>query len=142
MQVIFYQNNSDVNEYPKSLSRLIAVNGNFRADTVDILSPVFEISANIPKTANYMEIPALNRFYYCSLEIIRTGLMRVRGTVDVLQTYFEDAKYCPCVIARSGNAWNAKLPDNSRPFYQNTTRQYITIGDVGTPSEIVLVTVG
>lgn len=142
MQITFYNNNSDANVYPKSLSRVSSINGAFRAETIDQINPVFEISSATPITANYMYIPAFRRYYFCTIDIVRTGLYKVSGNVDVLESWFDYIKECPCILSRSGNVWNAYLQDNERQFYQNTTRQYITVGDVGTPSEIILVTVG
>lgn len=142
MQIIFYNNNSDVNVYPKSLSQVSAINGAFRAETIDQLQPVFEISSATPIAANYMYIPTFRRYYFCTIDIVRTGLYKVTGNVDVLQSWFDYIKECPCILSRSSNVWNAYISDDKRKFYQKTTRQYITIGDVGTPSELILVTVG
>lgn len=141
MQITFYQNNSDDSAVPKNLNEIASLTGSFR-ESVDILNPVFTVTSATTLTANYCYIPEFSRYYFCEISVLRTGIYQITAHVDALQSWFNYIKQCPAIIDRTDNAWNAYIPDSERKFFQYKHNQYITIGDVGIPKKIVMLTVG
>ena len=141
MQIIFYVNNSDDKTVPKDLTQVSSLTGTAK-EKLDILNPSILITSTTPITANYMYIPELSRYYFCTIEIVRTGIYRVTGHVDVLQSFWTDIQNCPIIAQESKNVWNAYIEDSNRKFFQYGKKQYITIGDIGAPTAQIMVTVG
>ena len=61
---------------------------------------------------------------------------------DVLQSFAGQIIAAPVIIDRAAGAWNTYIPDPQRSFYAYRSNQYINIGDVGEPKDIIMVTVG
>jgi len=142
MTITFYTTSADVKFVPKVLEDETVLTGSLRG-TADILNPVLEVTSTVPLNSNYCYIEEFNRFYFCSIEVIRTGLYRVSCKVDVLQSYYNQFKTIPCIIRRNTYVFNSYVPDDKRRFYQYTLPQYITIGEpLGHPTELLMVTVG
>lgn len=143
MQIIFYNNNSDDNAVPKDLNLLNTLTGELK-DTTDILNPSILITSNVSLSANYMYIAAFNRYYFITtIEVVRAGLYRVTGKVDVLNSHWQEIKNCSVIAEKSRNLYNAFIVDGKRKFYQYTRAQYVKIGeDIGKPTTPILITVG
>lgn len=111
----------------------------------DRINPVIIVDTskvNLDGT-NYMEIPEFGRKYYITSIVGDTGSsVNVAGHVDVLGTYDAQIRECPCIAARSSSHVNAYLQDNARLFNTYTWNQYITLGDIGAPSPIIIRTLG
>lgn len=92
---------------------------------------------------NYMEIPDFGRKYFINSITGDTGhSVNVAGHVDVLGTYDTQIRACPCIAARSSSHANMYLQDNARLFNTYTWNQYISLGDIGAPSPIIIRTLG
>lgn len=111
----------------------------------DRINPVIIVDTskvNLDGT-NYMEIPEFGRKYFINSIVGDTGRsVSVAGHVDVLGTYDEQIRACPCIAARSSSHINAFLQDNLRLFNTYTWNQYLTLGDIGAPSPIIIRTLG
>ena len=111
----------------------------------DRINPVIIVDTskvNLDGT-NYMEIPEFGRKYFITSIVGDTGhSVSVSGHVDVLGTYDAAIRACPCIAARSSSHVNAYLQDNARLFNTYTWNQYITLGDIGAPSPIIIRTLG
>ena len=142
MHITFYTNSSDDKTVPKTLTQVSTITG-YSRENLDMQNPVLLITSNTPITANYMYIQEFSRYYFCRIEIVKSGLYRAHGKVDVLQSFWNEIKNAPCIINRSKNQYNGFIDDPERKFYQYTQPQYINIGsDIGKPDTTILVTVG
>lgn len=95
------------------------------------------------ENTNYMEIPEFGRKYFITSIVGDIGrTITVSGHVDVLGTYDQQIRACPCIAARSSSHVNAFLQDNSRLFNTYTWNQYLSLGDLGAPSPIIIRTLG
>lgn len=145
IQVRFGTTTSD----DRKLTKTIAwKQGFFNCDVyvpTDRINPVIIVDTskvNLDGT-NYMEIPEFGRKYFITSIVGDTGhSVNVSGHVDVLGTYDEQIRSCPCIAARSSSHANMFLQDNSRLFNTYTWNQYISIGDIGAPSPIIIRTLG
>ena len=111
----------------------------------DRLNPVIIVDTSKVDLAdtNYMEIPEFGRKYFITSIVGDIGkTVNVAGHVDVLGTYDTQIRTCPCIAARSSSHVNAYLQDNARLFNTYTWNQYITLGDIGAPSPIIIRTLG
>lgn len=141
MQIQVYTVPNDSKAIPKTLENPITLNGALRNE-VDIINPTFEVTSAVPLTCNYCYIQEYSRYYFVTVDTVRTGLYRLRCKCDVLQTYYPQFKSIPCIIGRSTNVFNSYIPDSKRNFFQYTQQTYKNIGDIGAPTTLLMVTVG
>lgn len=130
MNITFYENvKVDDRVVDKSAALAAATkyevqNGVLREE-VDILSPSFNTTDNVPLGCNYAYIPDFRRWYYVTIEVIRTGIRRVTMHVDVLMTWKDAIKQSKCVANRTahqgtkGNI-NMFVPDKHLPMFTYT----------------------
>ena len=141
MNIYTYLSKESAGTFPKLLENKQTLQGNVR-DILDIENPVIRIETSAINF-NYVEIPDLHRFYFVIDAVaVRNNIFDITCAVDVLQSHYAQFVNSPCIVSRSENNWNSYIDDNSRKFYQYTSNQYITIGDLGAPEKIVIVTVG
>ena len=118
MIINLFVNSSEPNKIGKTLSSELEISGTLRGET-DILNPVVMIEAENLSQYNYMTIPQFHRKYFIDdISVVRANLWRVRGRVDVLDTY-KDAIKAQHVILRSsdnrgdnyvpGEQWKSKV---------------------------------
>lgn len=89
MQAVLYNNMSDINVIGKNLINAQRVNITLK-DTTNILRPSLELVTPV-LNFNYFYIPTFSRYYFIDdKSIIRNGLLRVVGRVDVLESYKQD----------------------------------------------------
>lgn len=143
MQIYLYVVSDDPDTMPKTLSDPVTVAGSVRDPSVDLMRPVITLTGTPAGTYNYAYIPDFNRYYFVDPPVTeRTGLVMLPMRIDVLQTYHDQIMSAPVILERSTDVFNADIADPRRQFYQDRQNQYITIGDVGAPASIVMVTVG
>jgi len=130
MNIIFYENvNADDRVVDKTAALEAATkyevqNGVLREE-VDILDPSFNTTDNVPLGCNYAYIPDFRRWYYVTIEVIRTGIRRVTMHVDVLMTWKDAIKASEGVVTRTygqgenGNL-NAFIVDDEMPMFSYT----------------------
>lgn len=142
MEIQLYQTSSDPREMPKILTAVgSAISGALRDET-SIITPSIMVNTD-PRSANYAYISEFSRYYFIEeVTSVRTGLWMIKLRCDVLETYYNKIMESPCIVERSSSLPNSYLADSERKFYQDRFNQYITIGDVGDPKTIVMVTVG
>lgn len=149
MQINLYQITEDPHTMPKTLPEAVTVTGAIRDEQVDVMHPAILLSGAPSSQYNYAYLPDFNRYYFVDPPITeRTGLIRLQLHVDVLQSFYDDIMSADVIVDRTQNAtaltpgWNSYLQDPQRAFYQYTLPQYITLGDIGRPSNILIVTAG
>lgn len=130
MNIVFYENvNVDDRVVDKTAALEAATkyevqNGVLREE-VDILDPSFNTTDNVPLGCNYAYIPDFRRWYYVTIEVIRTGIRRVTMHVDVLMTWKDAIKQAKCVAnrtAKQGEKGNINMfvPDDHLPMFTYT----------------------
>lgn len=110
-------------------------------EKVDRINPVLKVDTSKVDLAdtNYMEIPEFGRKYFITDITGDIGkTVYVHGHVDVLSTYDTQIRACKCIAARSTTQVNAFLQDNARLFNVYTWNQYLTLGDIGAPTALVV----
>lgn len=143
MTFYIYQISEDPVVFPKTLPEGTTVTGTIRDDAVDVMDPVILLTGAPSVACNYAYIPDFGRYYFVDpSETIRTGLIALHMHVDVLQSFADQIIAAPIIVNRAASKWNAFIADPERIFYQDRCNQYVTIGDVGAPANVVMVTVG
>lgn len=103
MVIRLFVNSSEPNKIGKSLTEELEISGTLRGET-DILNPVVIIEAENLSQYNYMTIPQFHRKYFIDdISVVRAGLWRVRGRVDVLDTYKDAIKAQHVILQSSDN---------------------------------------
>lgn len=114
-------------------------------DATDRLNPVIVVDTTQVDLSdtNYMEIPEFGRKYFIT-SIVGTAAktVNVSGHVDVLGTYDEQIRKCKCIIERSSTPFNFYLQDNRRLCNSYVINDYYVLGDLGDPTDVILVTLG
>ena len=121
MTINLFQNNSDKNVVSKSLTAKGTVTGTLREDC-SIIDPVIKIEgisgSDLPYL-NYLEVVEFGRYYYIT-DIVLTGkLYECHCHIDVLETYKDQIKVLPAVIARQESQNNVMLTDGLIKTYAN-----------------------
>lgn len=143
MTLYLYTIGDDPLKFPKTLPEGTTLTGTIRDQSVDLFRPSILLQGAPGDGYNYAYIPDFGRYYFVDPPITeRTGLVRLQMRCDVLQSFADQIIAAPAIIDRSSSAWNVYIPDTERKFYQHTTHQYITIGTIDKPSEIIMATIG
>ena len=113
---------------------------------VDRINPSIIVdSAQIDLSdCNYMSIPEFGRFYFITSITGKSAKTKIAtGHVDVLHTYKDQIRQCPCIAERSTSKYNMYLADGRRLFNSYCYNDYHVIGsDIGEPDSVVLITIG
>ena len=126
MDCILYINNSDSRVFNKKLTPVIPHDAEAPEIPINILEDssivdptfIFSSAANVLQ-ANYMFVPELGRYYYIT-DIVLTGkLFECHCHIDVLETYKDQIKVLPAVIARQESQNNVMLTDGLIKTYAN-----------------------
>ena len=123
--VKLYTNASEYDHVDKSLTQIGADLTCTARGECSILYPEIEIAIDtIPATANYMYIEDFGRYYFIDeIVSVRTGLVRIRGTVDPLTSFATQLRQCSGIVHRAeiANAYNTYLDDGAFRTYANPT---------------------
>ena len=119
MTINLFQNNSDANVVQKSLTTKGTVTGTLR-EGCSIIDPVIKIEgisgSDLPYL-NYLEIVEFGRYYYIRDIVLVGKLFECHCHIDVLNTYKDQIKTLPAVIARNENLNNVMLTDGLLKTY-------------------------
>lgn len=146
MQIDFYNNQSDPREIPKNITDKTTKNGTLR-DAANVQNPIIITTYN-PIDTNYCYIPEFNRYYFINgVSAVRNGIFEISCKCDVLQSFLSEIENAPIIAARvsmGAENWgfNNFIPDDKRKFFQHTETQYKIIGDLGAPTNILMITAG
>ena len=136
MQIKFYKITDDRRKLNKTLTAgnlKKTLTGELKIDT-DILNPILEVGYDADiLTCNYMEIPALGRYYYIENITTSTQRLLVAGHVDVLQTYATSIRDLDCIVARQESDGNANFYLNDKMFRAHNFKIVKTIDFPSTP---------
>ena len=145
MEIILYQNNSPSNFITKSLVNEIKLNGSLREQS-SIIDPEILIEAENLARYNYMYIAEFKRFYYINdLTSVRKGLWRVKGHVDVLNTYRSEIKSHQAIISKQEKTSDAELYFDDSSFIVKNQKYIETVNfpsGLNQDGEYILITAG
>lgn len=95
-----YKNHSENNEIQKNITDKNTINGISRT-SIDILSPVIEVSGLNVNAYNYCYIEELKRYYYIENTVLNpNGVSVLSLRVDVLMTYADDIRAATGLITK------------------------------------------
>ena len=137
-------NNSEREKLSKSVTDIITVSGELKAET-SIIDPVIiiECDLNAVINCNYMTIPSFGRSYFVNnIRSIRNGLVEFSCHVDVLSSFAEQIRGNSAIVKRQENAWNLYLNDGTFKVYQNPNVLTKAFPSGFTTQEIVLASAG
>lgn len=121
MTINLFQNNSDANVVQKSITAKGTVTGTLR-EGCSIIDPVIKIEgisgSDLPYL-NYLEIVEFGRYYYIRDIVLVGKLFEVHCHIDVLETYKDQIKPLPAIIARNSEQYNLYLQDGLIKEYAN-----------------------
>lgn len=145
IHVKFYKNLQDnrvLDKNPTPLTQEYVVCDVY--DPCDRLDPILTIDRDLVnfKTLNYMYIEEFGRYYFITnISGERGNKAVITGHVDVLNTYKKDIMEAQIIAERSSNQYNFYLSDPQRIFSSRVVEQYVSIGSLTQPHELVLITV-
>lgn len=120
MVVTTFINKSQSNVIEKNLEQLQT----FEISLIhefNILTPVLIFTkSNFNFNANYIYIPQYNRYYFINDITTSSGnRVQINCSIDVLKTYAEQIKNCPCVVLRSESVGINQITDDKLPIAPN-----------------------
>ena len=118
-----YVNASEYDHVTKDITQIDSDLTCIARGECSILNPEIEVElSSVPYNANYMYIADFGRYYYIDeIVTVRTGLYRIRGTVDPLMSFATQIKACTGIVKRAESeaAYNLYLNDGSFRAYSN-----------------------
>lgn len=120
MVVTTFINKSQSNVIEKNLEQLQT----FEVSLIhefNILTPVLIFTkSNYNFNANYIYISQYNRYYFINDITTSSGnRVQINCSIDVLKTYAEQIKNCPCVVLRSESIGINQITDDKLPISPN-----------------------
>lgn len=132
MEIIAYTTTTDRNNINKYLIQKRIFLGQLR-ESCDIINPVItfettenEIWGSLFPEFNYIWIKDFSRYYFVNdIVHVASNLWEIHAHVDVLYTYKDQIKACPCIASRNQYNYNPLLPDPNIPINSNDQTQII-----------------
>lgn len=114
MQVTFYNMSSSLEVVNKTKTTIKSVDceayeGFTEEDPIMIVARDDSLLS-----ANYMYISSTNRYYFCKVRILNGRKMSITGHTDVISTFYDNYKNCPCIIDRTSDTslYNKDITDD------------------------------
>ena len=99
MNLTLYKNSSDNRCINKKIKQVLSLSGNLKNES-SVMNPTVIIQTDIIDF-NYLYIQEFKRYYYVdNITILRTNLIQVDASVDVLMSNKDVIKYLPCLVER------------------------------------------
>lgn len=112
MEIRLYNNTSDTNVVDKTINNEYTITGTLR-DVSNMKTPSIVIQHTGVFQYNYAYIPEFNRYYYINEVVtVRTGLLNIMLTCDVLMSFKSDIRNSTAVIIESTDTDVSNYLDN------------------------------
>ena len=113
MDIILYNNTSEINKIGKNLTMAQTLSGTLR-DTTNIINPVILVNVASISDKNYCYINDFGRYYFITdITVVRTGLFALSLSVDVLESFKNDIKNLSVILSNTQTTGiNNYLPSN------------------------------
>lgn len=121
MNITLYTTTDDMRTVDKTLTTVKSVTAT-PTEPMNVLAPTLIINYdNSVLSANYVYIPALNRYYYIdNIDLLKGNRILLSCRVDVLKTYANDIGNCNCICVRSESIGTpTQIPDKNLPIDPN-----------------------
>ena len=121
MTINLFQNESDTNVVSKTLTSKGTLTGTLR-EGCSIIDPVIKvegISGSDLPFINYAEVVEFGRYYYIKDIVLVGNLFELHMHIDVLETYKDQIKELPAIVARNEFNYNLYLQDGLIKEYAN-----------------------
>ena len=121
MNITLYTTADDVRTVNKALNTVKVVTAT-PTEPMNVLTPTLIINYdNNVLSANYVYIPALNRYYYIdNMDLLKGNRLLLTCRVDVLKTYAAALTDCGCIVTRSESIGTpTEVPDKNLPVDPN-----------------------
>ncbi len=149
MEIIAYTTTTDRNNINKYLIQKRIFLGQLR-ESCDIIDPVitFETTENevwgtLFPEFNYIWIKDFSRYYFVNdIVHIASNLWEIHAHVDVLFTYKDQIKACPCVCARNQYRQTPLITDEKAPLSANAQTQIINFSKTFDNDQIIFAVAG
>lgn len=115
MQIILYNQSSDVNKLNKTLGTGVTVTGTIK-DESSVENPEIILSRAITDNFNYFYIQDLHRYYFVTDKTLEHQRTIITGHVDVLMSFNTAIKNLQIVAERASNNYNIYQVDNEIPM--------------------------
>lgn len=125
------------------METVATLTGNLR-NAVSIMKPEIIIERSSPIGFNYCYIPDFNRYYYVDdVDVIRTGLLGVKLSVDVLESFKQTILAQNVIIYKSESKPNFYLPDENLKVNVKTKTDIVNFpSGLLESGEFILITAG
>lgn len=131
MDIVLYNNLSDLNHISKNIIALATVSALLKNET-EITAPVVRLNSAMPPAVNYCYIPAFERYYYINKQnIIPGGINELSLQCDVLMSFKSTILDSTVIAERSTNHCNKSLPDNLPLLAKRNVIYKKLIGGIG-----------
>lgn len=132
--VIFYNNYSANNVVNKQKTQITSMSGqlkqNVDMEKVVLTVPYFAGYASV----NYARIAEFNRYYYCTIEVCKGGILTVKMVSDPISSFFSMYKNSPCIAKRSACVENPDIVDETTVWSPQPKIIHRKIGTPFTPT--------
>ena len=85
---------------------------NVNMENVVVHIPYFSNYANV----NYAYIPEFKRYYYCKVDVINGGRLKLTMKSDALSSFWQYFNTSQCIAKRSTSNYNTDIADNVLAF--------------------------
>lgn len=117
--IVLGKNTSPTHQINKSVTSVATLTGTFR-DSVDLINPTVRIEHASPTDFDYVYISDFGRYYFVEdITIVRTGIMDVNLTCDVLESHKAGILANTAIIDKQANKYNLYLNDDSIKMRQD-----------------------
>lgn len=123
MQMILYNNKSDIREVRKNIGTLATLNNVYCKDDTDVVNPVIILDA-VPSNCNYAKINEFNRYYVLTDVVHVDRLIETHWHVDVLMSFLPSLKNEQCIVKRSASLYDMYLKDDET-YLESYTKTHI-----------------
>lgn len=143
MEIVLYNNASEKNKIGKNLTIVATLTGSIKGES-SITHPIILIEYSDPAAFNYAYIAAFGRYYYVNdVIVVRTGLLRVSLSVDVLESFKTSILTQNVILNKNENDFTMYLPDENLITLVKTKTDIINFPNgLLNSGEFILITAG
>ena len=143
MEIVLYNNASEKNKIGKNLTTVATLTGSIKGES-SITHPTILIEYADPAAFNYVYIAVFGRYYYVNdVTVVRTGLLRVSLSVDVLESFKTLILTQNVIIDKNEIDFEKYLPDENLLTLVKTKTDIVNFPNgLLNSGEFILITAG
>lgn len=143
MEIVLYNNTSEKNKIDKNITTVATLTGSIKGES-SITHPIILIEYSDPIAFNYVYIAVFGRYYYVNdVTVVRTGLLRVSLSVDVLESFKTLILTQNVIIDKNEIDFEKYLPDENLLTLVKTKTDIVNFPNgLLNSGEFILITAG